>query len=294
MKCYISAPSNSDLSLINEMLDRLEIGYHNFYDFSIGSSFSDLIKRKIRESDFVLALISESNQNVFFELGVAQGLNKPMFLLVKKGIKLPFYLEDKLYFQTHWDKDTDLIELSLKNYINDISRKTSKQISKNLSHINLTIEETNEYLARLKKLRKESKEIDLTNFLMQVFKRLRINAVAELSVKSKAKVDIAVINEKLSPYFGNPLLFEIKSGNMSFSRMRSSEEQLKNYIEVTDAKVGILLYLDNKNRRYEYGNKMSPCILRLDIEDFILGVASEGFEKYLIKTRNELVHGKIG
>lgn len=293
MKCYISAPANSDLSLINEMLDRLQIEYHNFYDFSVGSSFSDLIKRKIRESDFVLALISESNQNVLFELGVAQGLNKPMFLLVKKGVKLPFYLEDKLYYQTDWDRDTDLIELSLKNYIDDISRKSSKRKSKSLSDKNLTIDETNDFIIKLRKLREESKEVDLTNLLLQVFDRLKINAVSELSADNRARVDIAVINEKLSPYFGNPLLFEIKSGNISPSKIESAEEQLKSYIELTDAKAGVLLYLDRENKRFDYGNKISPFILRFDIEDFILGIASDGFERYLIKTRNELVHGKI-
>jgi hypothetical protein len=274
------------------MLDRLKIEYHNFYDFSVGTSFSDLIKRKIRESDFVLALINDNNQNVLFELGVAQGLNKPMFLLVKKDVKLPFYLEDKLYFQTDWDKDTDLIELSLKNYIDDISKKTSK-VKKQTKGFNLTIDETNDFVIQIKKFRKEIKEADLINLLMQVFSKLKINAVSEMLTDNKARVDIAVINENLSQYFGNPLLFEVKSGILTNSRIESAENQLQKYIELTDAKAGVLLYLDRENKRFEYGNRINPFILRFDIEDFILGVASEGFEKLLIKTRNELVHGKI-
>ena len=80
---------------------------------------------------------------------------------------------------------------------------------------------------------------------------------------------------------------------MTSSRIESAEQQLKNYIEITDAKTGILLYLDRENKRFDFGNKISPFILRFDIEDFILGIASEGFERFLIKTRNELVHGKI-
>ncbi len=295
MKCYILASSNSDLSTVNKILDKLNLEYHNCYDFSIGTSFSDLMKRKIRESDFVLALLDEKNQNVLFELGVAEGLNKPIFLLVKKSVKLPFYLEGKMYFQIDWDKESNLLELSLKNYLSDIKKKSTRYQKKNIisPKPNLTIDETNEFLIRVKHLREKSNEIQLVQLIMDVFKKLNLNAVSELKIADKSRVDIAVINKGLSQYFGNPLLFEIKSGKISNNTIDNAEKQLQHYIEKTDANAGVLLYFDNENKRFSYGNKISPFILRFDIEDFIQGIASEGFERLLIKTRNELVHGKI-
>ena len=54
-----------------------------------GIIFED-IKRQISESKIVIAEISASNQNVFYELGYAHALNKPTILLAQRGKELPF------------------------------------------------------------------------------------------------------------------------------------------------------------------------------------------------------------
>ncbi len=48
------------------------------------------IKTRIRESSFVIADISTSNPNVFFELGFAQGCNKPVVIICRIGEQLAF------------------------------------------------------------------------------------------------------------------------------------------------------------------------------------------------------------
>jgi hypothetical protein len=54
-----------------------------------GIIFED-IKRQISESKIVIAEITASNQNVFYELGYAHALNKPTILLAQRGKELPF------------------------------------------------------------------------------------------------------------------------------------------------------------------------------------------------------------
>ncbi len=95
MNCYISTPADFELTKLESVLDSQNIEHHSFYDFSIGNSFSDLIRRKIRDSDFVIAVLQTDNANVLFELGVAEGLKKPSFILVDKDFKVPFFLDSK-------------------------------------------------------------------------------------------------------------------------------------------------------------------------------------------------------
>lgn len=294
LKCYISSDSNSDLSKIENILFKLDVDIHSFYNFSIGSSFSDLIKRKIRESDFIVALITKKNQNVLFELGVAEALGKPIFLLVENDVNIPFFLEGKMYYKLDWSKNTQLLEMSLKNYILDISshyiRYKKKKVKK--EKINLSIDETNDKLIRLRQLRNGSfREIDLINMIMDVFKKINIQAASELALSDKSRVDIAITNEALSSYFGNPLLIEVKAGNINLSTIEKAQHQLQNYISKTNANFGILLYFDKNNKRFGSEFYRVPNILMFDVEDFIQGISSDGFENFLIKSRNELVHG---
>ena len=48
------------------------------------------IEDAINHSDVVLAELSESNMNVYFEVGYARALHKPLVLVAKRGVQLPF------------------------------------------------------------------------------------------------------------------------------------------------------------------------------------------------------------
>lgn len=294
IKCYISSDSNYDLSKLENILVKLGIDSHNLFDFSIGSSFSDLIKRKIRESDFVLALVTGENQNVIYELGIAEALGKPIFLLVDPNVKLPFFLEGKMHYQLDWSENTQLLEFSLENYVQDISIKYRRYKKRKIeiTSNDLSIDETNEKLIQIRQLRETSfTEVQLIQLIMDVFDKINIQAVSELKLGDKSRVDIAVNSESLSTYFGNPLLIEVKSGQINNHVLENAQYQLLNYIGKTDSNFGILLYFDKANKRFGKEHYQVPNILMFDIEDFVQGIAAEGFEQFLIKSRNELVHG---
>lgn len=294
VKCYISSDSNYDLSKLENILLKLGVDTQNFYDFSIGSSFSDLIKRKIRESDFIVAIITHKTQNVLYELGIAEALGKPIFLLVEQEVKLPYFLESKMYYQLDWSKNTQLLELSLKNYILDISNKYTRYKKRKIENeiVNLSVEDTNENLIKLRQLRgSDFRETDLIDLIMKMFKKLNVQAVSEMALGDRSRVDIAITNERLSTYFGNPILFEVKSGRINLNTIENAQYQLQNYLSKTESNFGVLLYFDKNNRRFGKEFYRAPNILMFDIEDFVQGVSSEGFANFLIKARNEYVHG---
>lgn len=54
-----------------------------------GFIISDIV-RKLQEASIVVAEISQTNANVYFELGYAYAFNKPLILLAEKGRTLPF------------------------------------------------------------------------------------------------------------------------------------------------------------------------------------------------------------
>lgn len=295
LKCFISSNFNSDLSKIENLLFNFDIDVSDFRNLPVGSSFSDAIKRTIKESDFIIGLLTTESKNVLYELGIAEALGKPMFLLFEKDVKAPFFLEGKMSYQLDWSKNTQLLELSLKNYILDVTNSYTRYKKKPAQKENtkLKIDETNATLLKLKSLRESNfREVDVLNIIMSVLEELNIQAVSELALADKSRVDIAITNEGLSHYFGNPILIELKTGNLNQNTIENAQYQLQSYINKTDANFGILLYFDKTRRITPSDNFKVPNILMFDVEDFIQGISSEGFENFLIKTRNHSFHSQ--
>lgn len=53
----------------------------------------DKILERIDQSDIIVAEVSESNPNVYYELGYAHGLGKEPVLIARKGVRLPFDIQ---------------------------------------------------------------------------------------------------------------------------------------------------------------------------------------------------------
>jgi hypothetical protein len=290
LKCYISAPANFDLTKVEAILDKQKVEHHSFYDFSIGTTFSDLVRRKIRDSDFIIAVLQSENSNVLFELGVAEGLRKPTFILVDKEFKVPFFLDTKLYYQTNF-KDLSLIDLALSNFILDIGGKKKTSVRKE-DKDTLTVDETSDTLIRIDNLRKNPNEREIFALIKETFSKIDIQNVSISETSDDKGVDLVIRSKNLTPYFGNPIFVEVKAGNLNAERIFEAQQQLLKYLQNTEAKGAIVIYLDRNNKRFDNTKSIYPSILLFDLEDFINGIASEGFEKLLIDKRNKAAHGQ--
>ncbi|WP_155297307.1 TIR domain-containing protein [Spirosoma aerolatum] len=277
------------MTKVEALLENQNIKHHSFYDFSIGTTFSDLIRRKIRDSDFVIAILEFDNSNVLFELGVAEGLRKPTFILVDKNLKVPFFLDTKFYYQTNF-KDFSLIELALKNFIQDIGSKKKYNIRKE-ENDTLSVDETTNTLVRISNLRKNPDEGKIFDLIKETFSKIDVQNVSISESIADKGVDFIIRSKNLTPYFGNPIFVEVKTGNLSAQRILQAEEQLLKYMQTSEAKGAIVLYLDRNNKRFDNLGTGYNSILFFDLEDFINGIASQGFEKMLIEKRNRAVHG---
>jgi len=288
LKCYISAPGSFDISQVELILDGLNIEHHSFYDFSIGTTFSDLIRRKIRESDFIIAIVSGDFSNVLFELGAAEGLNKPSFILIDKDIKIPYYLNDKLYYQTNF-KEWSLIQLGLQNFIKDLNiRKKRPEAEENSI---LSVDDTTEYLIQIKKLRDSPNERDLIILIKAIFSSLGIQNMSINEPEMHRGADLIIQSSNTNPFFSYPIFVELKAGALKKDNIIMGFTTLMHSLNQTEARGGLLLYLDSKGKRFE-DVLPSLLIFSFDLEDFVNGLASKGFERLLIDKRNYLAHGR--
>lgn len=77
--------------VIKKVCNEFELDAHLASDtYGPGMIISDIVQ-SITDSEFVIAEITPNNANVFYEVGYAHGINKPVILLANKAdVKLPF------------------------------------------------------------------------------------------------------------------------------------------------------------------------------------------------------------
>ncbi len=88
--------------------------------FGPGLIIADIIK-DLYESLIVIAEISPSNPNVYYELGYAHAINKPTILIAEKGTKLPFDVSPfRTLFYENSIAGKNKVEMGLRKHINAI------------------------------------------------------------------------------------------------------------------------------------------------------------------------------
>ena len=90
--------------------------------FRPGTILQDIISG-LRDSDVVIAEVSPSNPNVFYELGYAHALDKPTVLLARRGGDLPFDISGyRVIFYDDTIGGKPLVETTLDKHLANIKR----------------------------------------------------------------------------------------------------------------------------------------------------------------------------
>ena len=294
LKCFISANHKVKLTHIKNILIENDIDSFDMYDISIGDSIQETVKSKLKEADFALFILTQNGTNSIYELGVCEGLNKEYFVIVDKNVEPPFFIKNRLFLRADVSKEESMEESIIK-LINDIKKrsirpKKRKSIPKeNFSPYSKEVQgKLKNHLPLIKNLRTAKNNQLLEQAIMKIFKEINLNYIENDTNKNKG-VDFAIWNNRLGKTIGNPIIIEVKQGDL-VRRKKEIQEQLLRYIEKSEAKVAILLYLDSNDKRIKIEESVKPLIFAYDIEDFINELISRSFESIILNQRNKIVH----
>lgn len=291
LKCFISAPAGKETNTLRHILERQGVQSFDTFDFEVGDSISATIKSKIRASDFAVVVIADSNANVFYELGICEGLGKPIFIVVEDSYSTPAFIHNYIYLRASLDNE-GLLSLSIERFIAQLRRnKTVLRGRKTETKKNSRSSELGSYLDSISNMRPHGNAAKLEEIVQKIFRGLSISVEAVADKTRDVGVDFAIWTEKLSSTIGNLVFVEFKYGDLTEGRIRSAEHQLQSYLAKSEAKAGILLYLDRKGRRFKEEYAFSPLIIRYDLEDFIKQIEKSSFEDAILSKRNKMVHG---
>jgi hypothetical protein len=296
LKCFISASYETDTSQIKNILAECNVDTFDLYDLSIGESIQTILKRKIRLADFALFIISSENTNVIYEMGVCEGIGKQHFIIVEKDYNTPTYIENKLFIRANLH-DKAFLKMSIQNILQAIEKNVPKRRkatpennTEKLSYSNDVKEKLRSYRNELLNMRKIGHGLELEHVIEKVIKSIKLNYVKN-SINVDKGVDFALWSDELGKIIGNPILIEVKYGSLSNSAINNAGIQLRSYIEKTDAKVAILIYLDKSGQRFKIQSSLNPLLIVFDAEDFVNDLLYQSFENLILEQRNKIAHG---
>ncbi len=294
--CFVSAPAGVNLSKIKKILFDRDIDViHPYEFFSQGQSISETINRLISQADIFIAVFDNEfeNGNTLFELGVAVARKKQIIILAPPSYLLPSDLSGFLILKISQD-NFDALGFAIDQLLTASSKKKKKPQSKSFRKLKEVSKPISNKIYdlknRLNTLDPRLAGFELENFVAELLKECDISAIHQSSQPDMG-ADFAIWSDDLGAILGNPILIEIKRNIRSRSQAIQITNQLLSYIQKSNSKSAIVLYLEGlpPSKVQEHAKQFN--ILYFQLADFIEQLQHKTFADIVRIRRNIIAHG---
>ncbi len=280
--CFVIAPININLDTLKEYFKNdFNISIEDITNVSSYLNIANEIIKKIKASDFVCAiLIGDKLENVYIEIGITIGNDKPLFIITDNTSKIPEQLKNKVYAFSD-SLDIEKIKYPFKVFYKKIIEKQSKKSQQG---------DRKEISSDLVLFYKS--ELELTHRIEQIFStdpNISIEAM-DNRIDKEARYDFTVWSDKLSESFGNPIIIELKITNSKKTLLKTIN-QLKNYLIRYSLNLGLIIYSGRKHEiKLDFE---APLIFIFEINELEKALnQNKSITDLIIKKRNEMVHSR--
>jgi hypothetical protein len=285
---YISHSAHDDVEPIRDFLASEGFIVRDSYDLSAPEDAGEAIRFGIGQADFVIAVVGDQNPNVFFELGVAAAFQKRILLLTKPGATAPIVVRYAPYVSSDL-ADSPVLRLALKRFLTPDSHEASPRQDRTEPS---DAPELQRILNEIADLRGKAGPQQVERLAANLLRAANVTALEESNQGEDRGVDFVVWSESVQASVGNPLLIEIKSGNIGGVTFRDAYNRLHSQVLRVGAGAGLLLYLEAGNRRFSQKElPSSTTVIAFDLEDLARELLQKTFAKVIIERRNRLAHG---
>ncbi len=274
MNIYISHSARSQIGPLRDLLLKEGASFGDSFDPSALRGSSESVHVRIQAAEAVIAVIGEEAANVFFEIGVATALRKPVLALLTPGVAVPSFVAPLTYLTSDLT-DSEVLRLAVRRFLNEAKDRPSKgRETRRKSPPLLSNRVRLRGLAkRLSRLRESGNAVEFEQTVSELLRASRITAIKDKDATDRG-VDFAVWSDSLRGSLGSPILIQLKAAKLN-----------------DGSAAGLLLYLDSTGRRFTKPATWIPSVLWFDAEDFAKELSKRSIGEVLAERRNKIVHG---
>lgn len=287
-RCFISASADLDTESLFGLLKEKGIDAHDAFSIPYADTMQPIVEKEINNSDFVIAVVSlkDLSPNVFYEIGFARATKKPIFVIIQDEGLVPSLLEDLVYVRASVN-DLQSIDYVLTQFLSKHKyriRKRSKIVESPKAKPDLKILESD-----LKGLLRQGMGIEIVHIVANLLKSEGV-VLSQYHGPIEKGADMSLWINSLESSIGNPILVEVKIGDLSLYTLERAEQQLRRSIQTTNASAGLLVYADRRGRHFKPSKLKLPLVIRLELQDLVERLSKHPIDYILLSERNRIAH----
>jgi len=290
MRVFLSHSARDSVSAVRQILAALGAEVVDPFDPNAADSLEAALPDAIRQIDALVAVVDKHSPNVFYELGLAAAMGKPVLVLQAPETVLPPFLV-QVHHVTSDFRDSKALRFAIEQFLKQIGNSVeSPSKPRRLADAAPRSAQLKELARALGELRLDGTSMDAERILGAFLKAANVRAVERGPTDEKG-ADLAIWSDGISSTLGNPILVELKTGRIEQMNFGVAYSNLAYAVQAAAVATGLLLYLDRRGQRFGKPNTWVPNVFLCDLEDFASSVVRVGFDRTLLDLRNEHVHG---
>src|SRR5579871_2403563 len=291
IRCYISAPVGVDTAVIRSILRSLSVEIDREEETPPpGGSSVGSIRESLKSVDFVCGVISSlaPAANVLFELGLAAGLGRPIFVIVDNIDLAPLGLLSYPHVKTSI-QDSEALRYHVKLFLPNIQKSARAALT---NPIRKKIRVRDNAPLHMPP-NQEAEAQDTLSLLTSAMRQAGLEVVSEKSFvgfDQAFKPDLVAWLPDTSIDLGNPILFELKTTQPP-ANISDWIYAVRRYLKVSGLRTGVLVVNDGQilpNAQLGDGG----YIFVLQLRDLLNAIQNGRLAQILLELRNRLIHGK--
>lgn len=291
MKCFVSREYNIApiiLKQIQEVLDELKIQYLDMYSQDYGVDISSGVIKLISNAEIVIAVITKKSANVLYEIGLAVGMGKGVFLLLDDSEEIPSDLYNLTYIKIN-DNLRENLMLPLKFFVDKKRKKPQIDYTKYYKKgLETEFASKDIYVERAKYIRENRDGAGFERLVADLFAEIKdqYTAVKFQQTEKNEEYDFAVWVDELFGKIVNPIKFELKLGDMPLERIEALVNKLTRQTKNQEL---IIILCCGKVENYLNANSN---VLVIEFEDFLDKIEKYGLAHAIWYYRCLGAHGR--
>jgi nucleoside 2-deoxyribosyltransferase len=288
----VSAPAGTDLSQLLEALEENNIHILDPARFAPGAvKITDKIIDGISNADLVIAVLgtASSSGNVLFELGCASALGKKTLVIVPEGYEIPSDIKDLVYIRTT-PNNREAINFALEQILNAPEYET-KQKARLLEKTKPLGDLADDLLKRLDSLSETPSERNVLVIVQEMLEASGVETRREPNYQNSYP-DFAVWIDELEPYFGNPILIEVRARIHTGGQAKYVVNQVLRYMSLSNVRAVIVFATQISSEAMQIASSY-PNLYFFDLHDFLKHLRQESLGQLIRNERNARVHGRL-
>jgi hypothetical protein len=311
LTCFIAAPVGADTGTLRTALEQRKIKWIDATSARPKWSMLMTIESAIRSASFVCAVIPHDAEasGVYFQLGIAAGLRKPVLLLVEPGVAIIADLASLNYLRATLN-DQQAIAFNLDAFLDHFAQKPEPRSTGRLPRRvearsrqprgdagaempykskQLDVEWAKHAMSEIEQMTPASASRKLEELVVGLLEEARA-VVRQQPGEFTQGVDMALWLDEVESGLRNPIMVEIKLGTLTEARIDEAENLLRRHVATGYAGAGLLVYLDRGGQTFARVRACWPLIFRLSIHDLVDLVGGGKLGKTLLAERNRVAH----